>query len=134
PWELTDGIHSTTVAHRESPLIGTLASSLLARVIPNTNADLRGEKERLRVLYSISEPPTLVGIRAAEFHRAFEDALKARAGMLSYKAIINADFTPTFNQLKAGIEETQPHVVIIACHGTTDDGMPQLCFEKWHPV
>lgn len=132
PWELTEGIHSTTV--RESPLIGTLAGLLLARVIPNTRAELIGEKERLRVLYCISEPPTMVGIRGSEFHRAFEDALKARAGMLSYKAVISANFTPTFNQLKAGIEQTQPHIVIIACHGTTDDGVPQLCFERWHPV
>jgi len=135
PWELAQAVQtSTTRAHQEPTLAGTLAAFLVARVINNTRAQLSSVRERLRVLYCISQPPILDSIQASDFHSALEDALKARSGMLSYQAVIDGNFAPSFNQLRAGIEHTQPHVLIIACHGQTLDGVPQLCFKEWHPV
>lgn len=132
PWELADAGEMSP--RRSVDLMGTLAAFPLARVVTNTPTQLIMAPERLRVLYCISQPEDQDPIDADEFHGAIKDVLKARSGMLSYDAVINGNFTPTFNHLKAGIGRTRPHILVIACHGQTVNGVPELCFEKWHPV
>jgi hypothetical protein len=134
PWELAEGV--TIAAGRASlqtPLIGTLASLLLARVVSSSTTQFNPTPERLRVLYCISEPPDDTPIQAADFHQAIEATLKERP-RLRYKSVLGGDFTPRFNELKAGIEEFRPNVLIVACHGQTLEGVPQLRFEEWHRV
>jgi len=133
PWELSDGV-TTSLIPTDRALRGSLASLPLARVLRDTKAQFTSISERLRVLYCISQPAALGPIEAWGFHQAIEDTLKELCGVLSYESVIGKNFTPTFNQLKIEIEKTRPHVLIIACHGQTLKGVPQLCFEKWHTV
>ncbi len=132
PWELAEAVLTTPGSVQA--LAGTMAAVSVARVIKGTNAQLTSVKERLRVLYCISQPRALQKIGAPSFHRSLEDVLAARSAMLSYQAVIDNNFTPRFNQLMAGIAQTQPHVLIIVCHGKTMNGIPHLHFEKWQPV
>lgn len=135
PWELADGVPTLPGgAASQAALFGTMGSLGLARIVVGSNARLHPTDERLRVLYCISEPQGLEPIQAPKFREAIENALSERAGMLSYRPVTGGDFRPTFNQLKAAIEETRPHVLIAVCHGQTVGGLPQLCFEEWHPV
>jgi hypothetical protein len=134
PWELAEGVTiATGRASVQTPLIGTLASLLLARVIGGSTTQFNPTTERLRVLYCISQPPDVAPIQASDFHKAIEATLKERP-RLRYGSILGGDFTPKFNELKAGIEEFRPNVLIVVCHGQTLEGVPQLRFEEWHPV
>ncbi len=134
PWELADAVQTAAAPRLEPILLNTLAAFPLARVVSHTKAHLTSVKERLRVLYCISQPPTLDQIHASEFQEALKDAFAARLVSLTYDAVIDGDFTPNFNQLKAGISRTQPHILVIVSHGQTIKGIPHLHFEKWQPV
>lgn len=135
PWELADGIPQTTYDTYQRNLLGTLASLPLARIIEGTQSTMKlRKKERLRVVYCISQPQGLTPINADGFHKALEFSLRDRSGMLSYKKVLGANFSPSFNQLLGEINLQAPHILIVVCHGRTNKGIPELHFEDWKPV
>lgn len=135
PWELANGIAQLDSGDRTRPLLGTLASLPLARLIEGTNSAWQlAEKERLRILYCISQPAGASPINADGFHRALELVLRNRAGMLSYKNVLGANFSPSFDQLRGEIVRQAPHIFIMIGHGRTTNGRPEVLFGKWTPT
>ncbi len=134
PWELTS--KSSGKSSHSDLFDQTFASLPLARVIEQKTSKLKlDKKERFHVIYCIYEPKD-EPIDAGRFNTSLKRILGEMSGILTFKSVIgmNDSYSPAFSTLIAEIDQVPPHLLIIICHGRTEHGTPQLCFEEWIDV
>lgn len=142
PWELTS---KSPGKNSHSDLFDqTFASLPLARIIEKKSSKLKlKKKERFHVIYCISEPDYCKyepcdkkAINAEQFNFGVKGILEEMSGVLTFKSVIGKDnsFSPRFSALIGEIDNVPPHLLIVICHGRTENGIPQLRFEEWSDV
>jgi tetratricopeptide (TPR) repeat protein len=135
PWELAYGPPKVALPNENpSCFDSTFASLPVARVWSESSTTfLDKAQERLRILYCVTEPAN-AKFGAERFLEVIDRVLMERSGMLDRDGVVTPQFQTRYDQFEAALKTSRPHIVVIACHGQTKSGSPELLFEQWIPV
>jgi hypothetical protein len=133
PWELAAIRSIDTAVSPDFSML--LADRPFARTIEGYQSLIPElSDEKLRVHYCISDPSG--NLNAADFKNDLDTALKERSAYVNVKLTEGPDvFNPSFDQLLIDIDQCRPDIFIIACHGKSSSGKPEVLFaDGWKPV
>jgi hypothetical protein len=133
PWELAA---LSTIDETSSPDFSLLlADRPFARTIEGYNSLIPDQSDaKLRVHYCISDPQG--NLQANDFKNDLDTALRERSAYIDVRVTRGPDFfKPLFDSLLIDIDQYSPDIFIIACHGRSSSGIPQVLFnDEWKPV
>lgn len=132
PWELAS---ITPINNGAAPDFSMLlADRSFARTVNGYNSIMPAEtNEKLRVHYCISDP--VGNLQAPDFKTDLEESIRERSAYIEVTTTASANFQPSFNELLSEIDIYKPDILILACHGRSTQGKPEVQFaNRWQPL
>ncbi len=133
PWELALKVYPDEI-NQDLDFDNTLSAFPCAKLVKGTSSRSKPFSENLLKISCCISDPYYKGkddnsLEPDDFYRDIKSALESRSLFIQYELLIgDNDFLVDFDEFTTRIKNFDPNILILVCHGKTQEGKPMVYF------